>query len=209
MSIEVEILDLGVNNLASLTKSVEAAEPRALRVLQNASESKGADLMILPGVGAFGAVVAELKQRGFDELLSTHVASGEYLMGICLGMQLLTESSEETPGSPGLGFIPGNVTRLAPSENNPVPHVGWASVEIASQDNAFPSLAQELDYYFVHSYVVETTSSENVLATTPFGPHTFASAIKKDNVVGFQFHPEKSSNPGKALLRDVLGWARG
>lgn len=209
MTIEVEILDLGVNNLASLTKSVEAAEPRALRVLQNASESKGADLMILPGVGAFGAVVAELHSRGFDDLLTKHVASGEYLMGICLGMQLLTNTSEETPGAQGLGFIPGHVTRLEPVENNPVPHVGWASVEIASSNNPFPSLAQELDYYFVHSYVVSPESSVDTLATTPFGSHAFASALHKDNVVGFQFHPEKSSNPGKALLRDVLGWARG
>jgi glutamine amidotransferase len=209
LAIDVEVLDLGLNNLASLRRGLRDAGAKNLRVIASSNESRGADLMVLPGVGAFGAAVDELAQRGLDETLRHHVASGGYLFGVCLGMQLLTSASEESPGAVGLDFIPGQVRRLVPSADARVPNMGWGPSKAVGSADLIPVLGKPVDYYFVHSFAVVPDNEDDALATSVFGDDTFVSAIAHDNVMGVQFHPEKSSRPGAELLSQVLSWVDG
>lgn len=209
MGAAIEVIDLGVNNLASLVRGFRNVADIELRTVASAAESRGADLMVLPGVGAFGAAIEELRTRGLDDLVREHVASGGPLFGVCLGMQLLVNASEESPGRTGLGFIPGEVKKLEASERARVPNMGWtgASPSAAAQD--FPSLADEADYYFVHSYAVQPADEQHVLAWSEFDGRPFVSGLIRDNVLGVQFHPEKSSFGGQRFLAEVVEWALG
>jgi glutamine amidotransferase len=165
--------------------------------------------MVLPGVGAFGAAMAEMHQRGLDETVHNHVGSGGYLFGVCLGMQLLTSDSEESAGVDGLSLIPGHVRRLTPSAGARVPNMGWAPSGAVRDDERFAVLNRPVDFYFVHSFAVVPDEDADVLARSEFGDAPFVSAIARDNVIGVQFHPEKSSRPGSELLTQVLDWADG
>jgi len=209
MTIEVEVLDLGINNLASLRRGLSDAGARSLRVIASSNESRGADLMVLPGVGAFGAAVDELDKRGLTETIKHHVASGGYLFGVCLGMQLLATASEESPTALGLNFVHGQVRRLTANAGARVPNMGWGNSLIVTESADFPTLSHPLDYYFVHSFAVVPDTDSDILATSAFGEQTFVSAVMHGNVLGVQFHPEKSSRPGARLLSDVLMWANG
>jgi len=209
MAIRVEILDLGINNLASLRRGLADAGASNLGIIASSEESRGADLLVLPGVGAFGAATAELESRGLGELAQAHVARGGYLFGVCLGMQLLSSSSEESPGATGLSLISGSVQKLESSGGARVPNMGWSPLHARQDNPRFPSLEQDLDFYFVHSYALIPEAEGDIFSTSPFGDHEFVSSVLRDNVLGTQFHPEKSSKPGKQLLSNVLEWARG
>lgn len=209
MAIRVEILDLGINNLASLRRGFVEAGATELGIVASATETQGADLLVLPGVGAFGAAVAELDSRGLGEVAQAHVAGGGYLFGVCLGMQLLGSSSEESPGALGLDFISGAVRKLDSSGGARVPNMGWSPLHARQDDPAFPSLERDLDFYFVHSYALVPDYETDIFATSPFGDHEFVSSVLRGRVLGTQFHPEKSSKPGKLLLSNVLAWAHG
>lgn len=209
MTIEVELLDLGINNLASLRRGLSDAGARSLRVIASSNESRGADLMVLPGVGAFGAAVNELDKRGLTETINRHVASGGYLFGVCLGMQLLATASEESPAAVGLDLIHGQVHRLTANAGARVPNMGWGNSLATTRSENFPTFSHPLDYYFVHSFALVPDSKEDVLATSDFGEQSFVSAVIHENVLGMQFHPEKSSRPGAKLLSEVLTWANG
>jgi glutamine amidotransferase len=206
---EVEVLDLGINNLASLRRGLLEAGAPQLRVIADASESRGADLMVLPGVGAFGAAVTELEARGLDRLVSDHVAAGGYLFGVCLGMQLLGTSSEETPLARGLGLVPGQVRKLIAGPDARVPNMGWSGLQAAESSDDFPTLRKHLDFYFVHSYAMVPDDDADVLTTTMFGEVPFVSGVLREKVLGLQFHPEKSSRAGNRLLADVVAWSHG
>lgn len=169
----------------------------------------GADLMVLPGVGAYGAAIGELRSRGLDQVVADHVGAGKPLFGVCLGMQLLSERSEESPGVSGLGFIPGEVRRLIPTGGARVPNVGWSGLEARSRAEAFPTLTGTRDFYFVHSYAFVPDDDEDVLATSLFGEGRFVAGVWRDNVLGLQFHPEKSSRGGIRVLSEVVAWAHG
>jgi glutamine amidotransferase len=209
MPIEVEVLDLGINNLASLRRGLGDAGARNLRVIASGNESRGADLMVLPGVGAFGAAIIELKQRGLGDTVRQHVETGGYLFGVCLGMQLLATASEESPGVDGLDLIPGQVRRLKANSDARVPNMGWGGSTLTHESDAFPIFSKPLDYYFVHSFATVPDSEADVLATSAFGEETFVSAVLHNNVLGVQFHPEKSSRAGAELLSEVLAWVDG
>jgi glutamine amidotransferase len=210
MPLEIEVLDLGINNLASLRRGLEDAGAHTHRVIASSNESRGADLMVLPGVGAFGAAIAELESRGLDEAVKRHVASGGYLFGVCLGMQLLTTGSEESPDAPGLDLIPGRAVRLTPNTDARVPNMGWTEAVAADDpDEEFTVFERALDFYFVHSYAVVPDDEADALAHSQFGDQRFVSAIRHDKILGVQFHPEKSSRPGHQLLSEVLEWANG
>lgn len=209
MPIEIEVLDLGINNLASLRRGLADAGAHEHRVIASSNDSRGADLMVLPGVGAFGAAIDELAQRGLDEAVHRHVAAGGYLFGVCLGMQLLTTASEESPDAPGLDLIHGTARRLEANAGARVPNFGWSETSTPSGPADFAVLERGLDYYFVHSYAVVPDDDADVLAVSTFGERSFVSAILHDNVLGVQFHPEKSSRPGSQLLAEVLEWANG
>ncbi len=190
------ILDLGLGNLHSVMRAVErvGAEP----VLERTPEAIAkAELLLVPGQGGFAAGSAALGD-GVGEALRQYLESGRPYFGICLGMQLLFEASEEAPGAPGLGFFDGTVRRLAGGEGRKVPHMGWNTLE--SRHELFPAGGW---FYFVHSYHCAPVDESLVAATVDYGEPVCA-AIAKDGCVATQFHPEKSQRRGEALLRSFL-----
>ncbi len=209
MPIEVEVVDLGINNLASLTRGFQTAGDVELRVIADASETRGADLMVLPGVGGYGAAVDELRTRGLDAVVTAHAAAGLPLFGVCLGMQLLADGSEETPGSPGLGLIKGTVRKLKASGTDRVPNMGWTGADATDKAAPFGALREPFDFYFVHSFAMVPDDPDDVLITSQFAGEPFVSGVIHDNVLGLQFHPEKSSRGGIRLLGEVVAWAHG
>ncbi len=166
---------------------------------------RGAGRLLLPGVGAFDVSMAALVERGLDEALREAVAAGTPVLGICLGMQLLFDASEEGT-SEGLGFIPGIVRRLAEvSPHGPVsiPHMGWSRMEACGTHPVLDGLDGDARYYFVHSYAAVPRDEQHVIGLSVHGT-AFVSAVARDNVLGVQFHPEKSHRYGKALLANYL-----
>jgi imidazole glycerol-phosphate synthase subunit HisH len=209
VTIEVEVVDLGINNLASLTRGFTSAGDVDLRVIADASETRGADLMVLPGVGAYGAAIAELRQRGLDTVVTEHAAAGLPLFGVCLGMQLLVEGSEESPGVPGLGLIKGSAHKLEATGDARVPNMGWGGADATDKAGPFAALTQPYDFYFVHSFAVVPDDPDDILIRSEFGGRSFVSGLFRDNVLGLQFHPEKSSSGGARLLSEIVSWAHG
>lgn len=187
------IFDYGGGNLHSLSKALESpgvvlsAETDPIALLS-------ADAMVLPGVGAFGAAASRLAPARAE--IAVALAAGMPCLGICLGMQLLFDASDESPGSLGLGIIAGQVTRLRTPR---VPHMGWNVVTSRAQNTSLPVA------YFAHSYACRPEDEDVVTAWTVEGPDRFPSAVRWRNVVGVQFHPEKSSSAGIRFLRDFLG----
>ncbi|MGB1697927.1 MAG: imidazole glycerol phosphate synthase subunit HisH [Thermoplasmatota archaeon] len=176
--------DYGVGNLHSLRKAIEAIGEEAA-ITEDPQTFLEADVSVLPGVGAFGKVMESLAPIA-PGLTNRHQA-GRPILGVCIGMQVLYEGSDESP-TPGLGIIPGHVHRL---QARIVPHMGWNDV----------STPMEGVYYYVHSYAAP---SKGALASTKYGEQTFAAAVRDGNTIGFQFHPEKSGDAGRAILK----WAR-
>ncbi len=205
MTMNFEILDLGVNNLKSLLIGFsEVNKNGRISIIDEANKSESPDLLVLPGVGAFGVAMQRIRDRGFDSLIENHKNSGKKAFGICLGMQLMFESSEESENIPGLGIFAGGVRRLP--ENEKVPNVGWLEAEFQKrlQWNSNPL---DGDFYFVHSYYAEPKEPDQVFARSMHGDFSFTSAILSDHALGVQFHPEKSSNSGLKVLESVIEWA--
>ncbi len=207
----VTVIDYGLGNLHSVLKGL-AKVGVAAQVADNAEGIASAERLILPGVGAFADGMAGLRRRGQIPALRAAVAAGVPLMGICLGMQLLFDSSEEFGLHQGLGFIPGAVTRIptgAASDGTEaarvkVPHVGWNRLHApAGRDWAGSFLAGTAPgawAYFVHSFRAEAADPADVLAACTYGPHRIAAAVRRGSVVGCQYHPEKSGEAGLAML---------
>ena len=200
------IIDYGAGNLQSVEKALRhigcdcqvTADPAALLA------SKAA---VLPGVGAFGDAMKSLRARGLEEPIRAFIASGKPFLGICLGLQLLFESSEESPGVAGLGLLKGKILRL-PAENGlKIPHIGWNSLTIRKPGGLFAGVEGEPYVYFVHSYYLQ--AEENVVAATAEYGATIHAAVQKDNLLACQFHPEKSGEVGLKLLRNFKTMAEG
>ena len=202
----VQVLDLGLNNLTSLMRAIRGTEVASVRIVTNGDELRKTGLVVLPGVGAFGAAMSSLQARGFEQAIRSHIEAGGYLMGICLGMQLLFNESSESPGCNGLGLIQGDVHRIPSYPGLRVPHVGWTNLQ--GLPSPFPSLQSKDDFYFVHSYEAAPKFDTAVIARAHYGTKLLVSAVLNEQVVGFQFHPEKSSKPGARLLSEVMRWAR-
>ena len=203
----VEVLDLGINNLTSLVLALKRAGADSVDVLQHANQSKSASLIVLPGVGSFGAAVTQLETRSYRELIEDRTKFGTSILGICLGMQLLGRASEESPNVQGLGLIQG-ISKLLPNESGMrVPNVGWYPTENRRSKSPFNALNSQRDFYFVHSYHFVADDFEDVLSSSKYGLTSFASGIQHEKVVGFQFHPEKSADVGGLLLKEVVAWA--
>jgi len=195
----IAIVDYGIGNLGSVTKAfrhvgaeaVLTASPEALRC---------ADALVLPGDGAFGAAMDELHTRGLLPLLREAVASGRLLFGICIGMQLLFEESEEHGRHEGLGLLPGRVRRFEGAR--PVPHMGWNRLQPTRPHALFDGLAPGCHVYFVHSYYCDA-AADVTLATCDYG-HPFAAVVGRGNVLGVQFHPEKSQAVGLRMVANFV-----
>lgn len=206
MSNRVAIIDHGLSNLNSIARAIEECGGIPM-VTDNPADLRQANRIVLPGVGAFPAAITNLRAKGlFDALLEEVARRPVPLLGICLGMQLLAESSTEgsTEGSKseGLGLMPGTVVKLSSSGDERIPHMGWNEVRQTVDSPLFKGIAPNTDFYFVHSYCLVCPEA-NVIARTPYCGE-FVSAATISNVMAVQFHPEKSQRVGFQLLRNFL-----
>ncbi|EAY29763.1 imidazole glycerol phosphate synthase subunit HisH [Microscilla marina] len=194
----ITIIDYGIGNLGSVFNMFKKIGAKA-KVTSNLSEIEQAEKLLLPGVGAFDKAMTKINEGRLREVLDYKALEQKVpLLGICLGMQLLTESSEEGK-IPGLGWIPAKTIAFKKENNLKVPHMGWNEVKVAQECPLVKDLPEEPRFYFVHSYYVQCDHNENVLLKTHYA-HNFDSAIWKDNIYGAQFHPEKSHKFGMKLF---------
>jgi len=198
----IAIVDYGMGNLLSVANMLRKIGGDA-KITSDPGIISSSEGVILPGVGHFGKAMERIKNSGLDEVLQKKVIEDKApLLGICLGMQLLMEKSEEG-NSEGLGWIPGEVVKFNTEEAAiKIPHMGWDRVQPRASSHLFDNLS-EARFYFVHSYYVKCRNDENVLGTTDYGT-TFTSSVIKDNIAGVQFHPEKSHKFGMQLLINFL-----
>lgn len=202
MRVDVCVVEYGIGNVQSVVNALQrvGAKPTVVRT---GAELAGRDwdAIVLPGVGAIGASLKNVRERGLDCALEDKVLRGKTpFLGICVGMQMLVEVCEEFGSHRGLGWLPGRVSRLS-SERVRVPHVGWNVVQPTTDDSLFDGLSAP-HMYFVHSYYVSCEPAATIARTDHDQP--FTSALRSGNVVGLQFHPEKSSSAGERLLSNFL-----
>ena len=197
------IVDYGMGNLRSVQKAFERLGHVA-EVTADADRIASAPGVVLPGVGAFGACMDNLTARGLVEPVRMAIRSGRPFLGICLGMQLLFEESEEFGPVRGLGIFPGRIVRFASDPERKIPHMGWNTLRVVQRPAVLAAVPDGAYAYFVHSYYPVPADPSLVATTTPYGPE-FASSVARDSVFACQFHPEKSQQVGLALLD---GWAR-
>lgn len=199
----IAIVDYGMGNLGSIANMFKRIGAVAA-ITSDASVIAHADKLVLPGVGAFDAGMQNIRERNLLDVLNHKVITAKTpILGLCLGMQLFTERSEEGE-LPGLGWIAADTVRFRMSQQHAhlkVPHMGWNSLTVKRPHPIFQNLEDQARFYFVHSFYVRCDSAEDVLATTVYGDE-FASVIVKDNIIGTQFHPEKSHTFGMELLRN-------
>ncbi len=205
----IAIVDYGMGNLRSVQKALEYLGAEAV-ITASPETLFSAEGVILPGVGAFGAAMQRLNEGGFTHALRQVIEQGKPFLGICLGLQLLFESSEESPGVRGLGILLGRVVSFQSQPNFalPVPQIGWNALHLRQADNPlFREVAEGSYVYFVHSYYAEPAEPTIVSATTQYGVE-FVSAFSRDNLHAVQFHPEKSSQVGLKILSNFLAIVR-
>jgi glutamine amidotransferase len=196
-------LNLHIGNLRSVANAVHhiGFDPEIVHAPEAVLEY---ERLVLPGVGSFEAAARKLSP--FRSPVMAHVSRGRPLLGICIGLQLLSERSEEDGGeNPGLGLIPGKVRRLAEGPDRPVPHVGWNEIEIASKHPILEGVRDGVDFYFTHSFALHCLNQHDVVCTTHYG-EPFVSIAAHENVVGLQFHPEKSQQNGLRILENFCHW---
>lgn len=198
----IAILNYGLGNLGSIVNMLRVIGEKC-KITADPAEIRAADGIILPGVGAFDAGMQKLNEAGLVEVIREQAAQGKPILGICLGMQLLGQKSEE--GSlPGLGLIPFSCKKFQLADQNlKVPHMGWDIVDFQQASPLLADLTGTQRYYFVHSYYAVCEQPENVLMTCDYG-HSFAAAVVRGNVMGVQFHPEKSHDFGMMLLKNFV-----
>jgi imidazole glycerol-phosphate synthase subunit HisH len=197
----ISILDYGMGNLRSVEKALERVGAEA-EITADPDRVESAAGVILPGVGAFPKAMDRVHEIGLDELVAGRIEAGVPVLGICLGMQLLFESSVENEGATGLSLLGGVV---APLEANgyKVPHIGWSPVHWEHSSGLTEGLGEETPFYFVHSFAPRPTAEDDVLGTAAYGER-FACAVERPPLYGVQFHPEKSSSAGLALLANFV-----
>lgn len=198
----IAIVDYGMGNLRSVEKALEKVGGKPL-VTRDPEAVRSAQAVVLPGVGAFGACMENLRKYGLDKVVLDVIERGTPFFGICLGMQLLFEESEEFGPVHGLGVLPGRVVRFPASAERPVPHMGWNQIRVCAEVPHLRNVADGSFVYFVHSYYVVPANGELVATTTEYGVE-FASAVHWKNIFATQYHPEKSQRVGLALLRNFV-----
>lgn len=201
----ITIIDYGMGNLRSVQKAFERVGAQAV-VINNPEALQDADALVLPGVGAFGDAMTNLHAAGLVGPILSAVGEGKPLLGICLGMQLLFEESEEMGCHQGLSLLPGRVRRFA--EGLKVPHIGWNQIHIRRPCPLLTGVRDGSFAYFVHSYYADPAEEEIVVAVTDYGPG-FASVVAQGRVFGIQFHPEKSQDVGLRILRNFVSLVAG
>jgi imidazole glycerol-phosphate synthase subunit HisH len=203
----IAIVDYDMGNLHSVCKGLEKAGATP-NVTYSAKELERADAIVLPGVGAFDPAVQQLRSRGLEQPIKDAIASGKPFLGICLGLQILFESSAEGV-QPGLGIIKGKVRRFRPEPDITIPHMGWNQLEVTQPKSLlWEHLPSNPWVYFVHSYYVDPIEEQIRAATITHGTQTVTAAIAHENLMAVQFHPEKSSNIGLQILSNFVAQVR-
>lgn len=198
----IAIIDYDAGNIKSVEKALESLG--ADIVLTNDRETLlKADKVILPGVGAFGDAMEKLEKYALVDVIHEIVDKKTPFLGICLGMQLLFDSSEEAPGVKGLGILPGRIVRFDESNGLKIPQIGWNALKMPNRGRLFEGLNEGAFVYFVHSYYLKADNASDVVATAEYGNLVHA-AVERDNVFGCQFHPEKSSDVGLRILKNFV-----
>ncbi len=196
----IAIIDYNAGNLKSVEKALTLLGEPCI-VTSDYREILQADKVILPGVGAFGDAMSQLKKYELDKVIHEVVGQNTPLLGICLGLQLLFEGSDESQGVEGLHVLDGKILRIPDREGLKIPHIGWNSLHLQNNGRLFCNIDENAYVYFVHSYYLSAQDEQIVKATTEYGVEIHAS-VEKDNVFACQFHPEKSSSVGLQILRN-------
>ena len=196
----VAIIDYDAGNIKSVEKALLHLGEEVI-ITRDREQILNSDKVILPGVGAFGDAMEKLRSYGLDKVIYEVVERKIPFLGICLGLQLLFEKSDETPGVKGLGVLPGEILRIPDKEGIKIPHMGWNSVKIKKDARIFKDVPQDSYVYFVHSYYLKAKDETIVKAVTEYATEIHAS-VEKDNVFACQFHPEKSSTTGLSILKN-------
>lgn len=196
----IAILDYDAGNIRSVEKALQHLGEETI-LTHDFREIQKADKVILPGVGAFGDAMEHLKHYELDRAIKEVVAMDKPFLGICLGLQLLFESSDETPGVEGLGILKGNILRIPEEEGLKIPHIGWNSLDFPREGRLFRDLSADPYVYFVHSYYLQVQEPQIVTATCEYGVQIHAS-VEKNQVFACQFHPEKSGEVGLKILKN-------
>ena len=196
----IAIIDYDAGNIKSVEKALKTLGQEVI-VTRDAEIILKADKVILPGVGAFGDAMGKLHDYGLVDVIYKVVEKNTPFLGICLGLQLMFESSEETPGIEGLGILKGKIVKIPENGDLKIPHMGWNSLHFQNEGRLFANLPQDSYVYFVHSYYLQADDESIVKATTDYSTCIHAS-VEKDNVFACQFHPEKSSDVGLTILKN-------
>ena len=204
----IAIVDYGVGNLRSAAKGLERAAADAglqvdVRVTASEAEIERADGVVLPGVGAFGACMTSLAESGLTDVVVRAATSGRPFLGICVGMQILFEESEEFGPVRGLGVLPGKVVRFR-SSGVKIPHMGWNALRVKKDVPGLAGIADGTYFYFVHSYYAEPADPSVIAATATYGDEEFTAVVARDALIATQFHPEKSQHAGLKLLGNFV-----
>ena len=198
----IGIIDYDAGNIKSVEKALQSLGQETA-VTRDPETLLQADKVILPGVGAFGDAMGRLRQYGLEEVIHQIAEKGTPFLGICLGLQLLFDSSEESPGVKGLGLLPGKILRIPDGEGLKIPHMGWNSLEITPGARLFRGIPQDSYVYFVHSEYLKAEDPAIVAASAQYGVSIHAS-VERDNVFACQFHPEKSGEIGLRILKNFI-----
>ena len=196
----IAVIDYDAGNIKSVEKALDFLGQKCV-ITRDRKIIESADKVILPGVGAFGDAMSRLNEFGLTDAIHNVVDKGKPFLGICLGLQLLFESSEESVGAKGLGILPGKVIKFPEDKGYKVPQIGWNSIEIKEDARLFKGVPDQSYVYFVHSYYLEATDKNIVAATTEYAAHVDAS-VESGNVFACQFHPEKSGRVGLKILEN-------
>lgn len=197
----VAIIDYGAGNLSSVKKALDYLGAES-EITQNKDKILSASHVILPGVGSFGDAMASMEERGLVDTVK-QAARKKNFLGICLGLQLLFESSEESPGVDGLGILKGKIVSIPKNKGLKVPHIGWNSVSLKQKGGIFKNINDESYFYFVHSFYLDGADEDVVAGVTNYGVE-IECAVQKGKLCATQFHPEKSSKAGLTLLKNFL-----
>jgi glutamine amidotransferase len=201
----IAVIDYGMGNLKSVTNALEKLGADAV-VTRDKQVIKASKAIILPGVGAFGKCIENLEKLELLDFIKETIGEGKQYLGICLGMQVLFESSEEAPGIAGMGVLKGTVPRF--TGNIKIPHMGWNNIKIVKETEILRGIDNSEYFYFVHSYYCSPEDKGIVATTTTYGEE-FVSSVQKDNIFACQFHPEKSQKVGLQLLQNFVNLSAG
>ena len=203
---KITIIDYKCGNIFSLVRLIEHKFNFLIEITDDPNKILKAEKIILPGVGSFKVGIENIKKNNIDKSINDFLKTGNHLLGICLGMQLLMNKSEEFGEHKGMGLISGDVKKIEKAIDYPVPHIGWSQVNNENNNKHFliDSIKDKSFFYFIHSYKVKTVKVENTVCSTKYGNESFSSVISSNNISGTQFHPEKSGKNGEKMLENFL-----